>query len=60
MKNRVKTALSMRNKMNFFNGLKNEQKLISEGAQSDKNNEGIIKNSMAYFAKEEKEECIII
>jgi hypothetical protein len=60
MKNRVKTALSMKNKMHLFNGLKNDQKLISEDAQSDKNNEGIIKNSMAYFAKEEKEECIII
>ena len=60
MKNRVKTALSMKNKMRLSNGLKNDQKLISEDAQSDKNNEGIVKNSMAYFAKEEKEECIII
>ena len=59
-KMRVKPALSMRNKMNFFNGLKNDQKLISEDAKSDKNNECIVKNSMAYFAKEEKEDCIII
>ena len=57
---RVKTALSMKNKMHLFKGLKSEQKLISEDAQSDKNNEGIIKNSIAYFAKEEKEDCIII
>ena len=60
LKMRVKPALSMKNKMHLFNGLKSEQKLISEDAQSDRNNEGIIKNSMAYFAKEEKEECIII
>lgn len=60
MKMRVKPALSMKNKMHLLNGLKSEQKLISEDAQSQRNNEGMIKNSMAYFAKEEKEDCIII
>ena len=53
----TKTTLTLKNKNHQPNKFKSEQKLIRVDPKKD---EGGIRNSMAYFAKEEKEDCIII
>ena len=53
-----KASLSLKNKNHHQpNKFKSEQKLLKIDPKKD---EGGIRNSMAYFAKEEKEDCIII
>ena len=62
-KKRTKNTLTINNKKtNQYHRFKSDKKILNDKSeQSEKNNnEIIIKNSMAYFSKEQKEDCLII